>query len=60
MNDCIRWLKVELEKHGGPQHCKIEWTDLDNLLEQADLRVTLEKVEMRKFIKAIEKQINYV
>jgi hypothetical protein len=31
----IEWLAKELESHGDPQYCELEWKTLDLLLEQA-------------------------
>ena len=31
----VEWLGKELESYGDPQFCKIEWDQLDSLIEQA-------------------------
>jgi len=31
----VEWLKKELESYGDPQFCKIEWEQLDLLIQQA-------------------------
>jgi len=31
----LDWLKEQLESYGDPYQCKIEWTELDELFEQA-------------------------
>ena len=31
----LDWLKEQLEGYGDPYQCKIEWTELDELFEQA-------------------------
>jgi hypothetical protein len=31
----VEWLKKELESYGDPQFCKIEWEQLDSLIQQA-------------------------
>ena len=31
----VEWLGKELESYGDPEFCKIEWEQLDSLIEQA-------------------------
>jgi hypothetical protein len=31
----VEWLGKELESYGDPQFCKIEWEQLDSLIQQA-------------------------
>jgi len=31
----VEWLSKELESYGDPQFCKIEWEQLDSLMQQA-------------------------
>ena len=31
----VEWLGKELESYGDPQFCKIEWEQLDSLINQA-------------------------
>jgi predicted kinase len=31
----IQWLMEELESYGDRQHCKLEWEDLESLIQQA-------------------------
>jgi hypothetical protein len=31
----VEWLGKELESYGNPQFCKIEWEQLDSLIQQA-------------------------
>ena len=31
----VEWLKKELESYGDPQFCKIEWEQLDLLIQQS-------------------------
>jgi len=57
MNDTIKWLKTELEKYGDPYQCEIEWSKLDEILEVASMKVTLEKVEMRALYQRINSQL---
>ena len=42
----VDWLKEQLETHGDPAYCKIEWSTLDELIEQAK---ELEKTSMCSF-----------
>ena len=40
----VEWLGKELESYGDPQFCKIEWDQLDSLIEQAK---GMEKEQMK-------------
>ena len=40
----VEWLKKELESYGDPQFCKIEWEQLDSLIQQA---LEMEKEQMK-------------
>jgi hypothetical protein len=31
----IQWLMEELESYGDRHHCKLEWEDLESLIQQA-------------------------
>jgi hypothetical protein len=31
----VEWLSKELESYGDPQFCKIEWEQLDSLIDQS-------------------------
>ena len=35
MKTAVEWLGKELESYGDPQFCKIEWEQLDLLIQQA-------------------------
>jgi hypothetical protein len=35
MKTTVEWLGKELESYGDPQFCKIEWEQLDSLIQQA-------------------------
>ena len=45
----VEWFAKELESYGDPQFCKIEWEQLDSLIQQAK--------EMEK--EQIENAFNY-
>jgi hypothetical protein len=40
----VEWLGKELESYGDPQFCKIEWEQLDSLINQAQ---EMEKEQIR-------------
>ena len=45
----LDWLKEQLESYGDPFKCVIEWTELDELIEQAkekELNQISEKLEV--------------
>ena len=43
----VEWLGKELESYGDPQFCKIEWDQLDSLIEQAK---AMEKEQMNHIV----------
>ena len=48
----VEWLGKELESYGDPQFCKIEWDQLDSLIEQAK---EMEKEQIMDAYEAAEK-----
>ena len=45
----VEWLGKELESYGDPQFCKIEWEELDSLIQQAK---EIEKKKIFEFFQA--------
>ena len=42
----LDWLKEQLEGYGDPFKCEIEWTELDELFEQAKEKELNEQTDM--------------
>jgi hypothetical protein len=42
----LDWLKEQLESYGDPFKCEIEWTELDELIEQAKEKELNEQTDM--------------
>jgi hypothetical protein len=42
----LDWLKEQLEGYGDPFKCEIEWTELDELIEQAKEKELNEQTDM--------------
>jgi len=52
MKTAVEWLGKELESYGDPQFCKIEWEQLDSLIQQA------KEMEKEQVIKAYDSGYN--
>jgi hypothetical protein len=46
----IEWLAKELESHGDPQYCELEWKTLDLLLNQAKEMHKKEMIEFAEYV----------
>ena len=44
----IQWLMEELEAYGDRHHCKLEWEDLESLIQQALEKEKEQKIEFSK------------
>lgn len=42
----LDWLKEQLESYGDPFQCVIEWSELDELIEQAKEKESNEQTDM--------------
>jgi hypothetical protein len=50
----VEWLGKELESYGDPQFCKIEWEQLDSLIQQAKEMEKQQKKDTKTMEKLIE------
>jgi hypothetical protein len=50
----LEWLGKELESYGDPEFCKIEWQQLDSLIQQA------KEMEKQQIIDAYKSGINCI
>ena len=50
-DSAVEWLRKELESYGDTQFCKIEWKQLDSLIEQAKEMEQMSGTECKWVIK---------